>query len=94
MGIKGWKSMREQNCNYLSYLLRIWQDSNDGEWHATLQDIFGDECCHFANLSELYRNLDVMTSKKRIHLQEALYEPFDNQYLEIQKRNEYAKKNT
>lgn len=86
--------MREQNCNYLSYLLRIWQDSNDGEWHATLQDIFGDESFHFASLSELYRNIDVMTRDKRIHLQEELFEPFNNQFLEIQKRNGYAKKTT
>lgn len=84
--------MREQNCNYLSYLLRIWQDSNDGEWHATLQDVFGDDCYHFASLTELYRNLDALTSARKIHFQDdGQLRP--NQFLELTKRNEYAKKN-
>lgn len=54
--------MRDSYCNYLSYLLRIWQDSTNGEWHATLQDVFQDKSFHFATLKELYVNLDAMTN--------------------------------
>lgn len=85
--------MRDQNCNYLSYLLRIWQDSNKGEWHATLLDVFGDDCYHFANLSELYRSLETMTSTREVHFQDEMQESFGTQLSELQKRNDYAKKN-
>ncbi len=85
--------MREQNCNYLSYLLRIWQDSSDGEWHATLQDVFGDDCYHFASLTELYRNLEALTSARRVHFQEETSESFGAQLSELRKRTVYAKKN-
>ncbi len=85
--------MREQKCNYLSYLLRIWQDSSDGEWHATLQDVFGDDCYHFASLPELYRNFEVLTSSRKAHFQDELNGSFETQLSELQKRNEYAKKN-
>ena len=59
---KDGKPMPETNRNYLSYLLRIWNDSADGEWHATLQDVFSDDCYHFATLLELYVNLQELTS--------------------------------
>ena len=85
--------MRDKNCNYISYLLRIWQDSSDGEWHATLQDVFGDDCYHFANLNELYKNIEALTSARRVHLQEEMSESFGIQLSELGKRNEYAKKN-
>jgi hypothetical protein len=57
--------MLETNRNYLSYLLRIWKDSADGEWHATLQDVFSGDCYHFATLFELYVNLQELTSGTR-----------------------------
>jgi hypothetical protein len=57
--------MPEKNRNYLSYLLRIWKDSADGEWHATLQDVFSGDCYHFATLFELYVNLQELTSGNR-----------------------------
>ena len=43
-------TMREMNCNYLSYLLRVWKDSIDGEWHATIQDVISGESCRFGLL--------------------------------------------
>ncbi|MAT44071.1 MAG: hypothetical protein CL609_17185 [Anaerolineaceae bacterium] len=57
--------MPEKNRNYLSYLLRIWKDSADGEWHATLQDVFSGDSYHFATLFELYVNLQELTSGNR-----------------------------
>lgn len=55
--------MRPQTNNYMSYLLRIWNDSSNGEWHATLQDVFNGDCYHFATLYELYVNLCECTSE-------------------------------
>lgn len=72
--------MRESDCNYLSYLLRIWQDSTNGEWHATLQDVFQDESFHFATLKELYVNLEEMTSETGEISLEHVRKPLDGEY--------------
>ena len=70
--------MRVRNPNHLSYLLRIWKDSEDGDWHATLQDVISGECFHFATLYELYVNLKEFTREDiKIQMQVPL-EPFDN----------------
>ena len=74
------EDMRESDCNYLSYLLRIWQDSTNGEWHATLQDVFQDESFHFATLKELYVNLEEMTSDPGEISVEHAKRPFDGEY--------------
>lgn len=54
--------MPDQTSHHLSYLVRIWKDSGDGEWHATLQDIFEGNRYHFASLHELYVNLLALAS--------------------------------
>jgi len=56
--------MPEQNSYHLSYLVRIWKDSGDGEWHATMQDVFDGDRYHFASLHELYANLLALASEK------------------------------
>ena len=56
--------MRESQSNYLSYLLRIWQDSDNGEWHATLQDVFQEECHHYVSLPALYKKLEEVTRER------------------------------
>lgn len=72
--------MRDSYCNYLSYLLRIWQDSTNGEWHATLQDVFQDKSFHFATLQELYVNLEEMTSDRGEISLKHTQEPFDGEF--------------
>jgi hypothetical protein len=67
--------MREMNCNYLSYLLRVWKDSIDGEWHATIQDVISGESYHFATLYELYVNLRELTSERGNNQLEQLVTP-------------------
>lgn len=69
--------MQEQNFHYLSYLLRIWQDNLNGEWHATLQDVFSDESYSFATLQGLYANLEELTSEKAYQYQ---INPFDQNF--------------
>lgn len=54
--------MHSQNQNYSSYLLRIWRDTSEREWRATLQDVFSGDSYHFATLFELYANLQEITS--------------------------------
>ena len=56
--------MYEQKSNYFSYLLRVWKDSVDGEWHASLQDVISGECHHYPTLYELYVNLWELTSQE------------------------------
>lgn len=46
--------MRAHNAVYRSYLLRMWRESKDGEWHASLQDVATSECKNFANLNALF----------------------------------------
>lgn len=72
--------MRDSYCNYLSYLLRIWQDSTNGEWHATLQDVFQDKSFHFATLKELYVNLDAMTNDQGDVSLEQTRESFNGEF--------------
>jgi hypothetical protein len=52
--------MLDQSTTYHSFILRIWQQ--DGEWHATLQDVKSGECEHFATLLKLYVKLCEITS--------------------------------
>jgi hypothetical protein len=73
-------AMRDSYCNYLSYLLRIWQDSTNGEWHATLQDVFQDKSFHFATLKELYVNLDAMTNDQGDVSLEQTRESFNGEF--------------
>ena len=46
--------MKAQNPVYQSYLLRMWRESKDGEWHASLQDVATSECKNFPNLAALF----------------------------------------
>ena len=46
--------MRADNPVYQSYLLRMWRESVDGEWHASLQDVATSECENFSNLAALF----------------------------------------
>ena len=68
--------MYEQKSNYFSYLLRVWKDSVDGEWHASLQDVISGECHHYPTLYELYVNLWELTSENVNHPDRNLFETF------------------
>lgn len=46
--------MSTHNPVYQSYLLRMWRESSDGEWHASLQDVATSECKNFPNLVSLF----------------------------------------
>jgi hypothetical protein len=46
--------MRARNPVYQSYLLRMWRESKDGEWHASLQDVATSECRNFRDLASLF----------------------------------------
>ena len=46
--------MRAENPVYQSYLLRMWRENKDGEWHASLQDVATSECENFSNLTALF----------------------------------------
>jgi rubrerythrin len=49
--------MSEDTYNQYSYLLRIWKDSSDGEWRASLKDLITMENHHFANLEAVFAHL-------------------------------------
>jgi hypothetical protein len=46
--------MKPYHGHYLSYLLRIWKDSSDGEWRASLQEVTSGDYQTFANIASLY----------------------------------------
>ena len=74
-------SMHDQNKNYFSYLLRVWKDSTDGEWHATLQDVVSGECHHYPTLYELYVNLWDLTNENVNHPERDPFLPFKAQVI-------------
>lgn len=43
---------------YQSYLLRIWRESTDGEWRASLQNVVTGECHNFPNLQAMFDYLE------------------------------------
>lgn len=73
--------MYEQKSNYFSYLLRVWKDSVDGEWHASLQDVISGECHHYPTLYELYVNLWELTSENVNPPDRNLFETFMKQHV-------------
>jgi hypothetical protein len=52
--------------HYLSFLLRIWKDSMNGEWRATLQNVVTGECRHYATLPDLFSFLENQTIQPMI----------------------------
>jgi hypothetical protein len=42
---------------YRSYILRLWQEQEGGEWRSSVQDTLTKDCQAFANLSELFAYL-------------------------------------
>lgn len=77
----GSKSMKmcEQKSTYQSYLIRIWRDSDEGDWHVTLQNVISGACYHFASLYELYINLGELTRGKANDLSPSTNEPIRSQ---------------
>ncbi len=57
-----------------SYLLRLWKDSADGYWRASLKDLMSLEVTHFPNLEGVYEYICNQT-----------HEPVWNDYMPINK---------
>lgn len=47
---------------YDSFLLRLWKDGPEPDWHASLQNIATGECHNFADLNGLYSFLEQATT--------------------------------
>ena len=56
--------MSKEQRRYISYLLRLWQVSSDGElvWRASLESPHTGERRGFANLADLFTFLEEETS--------------------------------
>lgn len=50
---------------YQSYLLRLWRESINGEWRASLQNVSTGQCRYFASLSQLCNFLEETTRSPR-----------------------------
>ena len=48
--------MSEESATYLSYLLRIWREEQNGEhiWRASLESAQTQECLSFGQIEELF----------------------------------------
>ena len=59
--------MREEHHHYTSYILRLWQVSNDEQpvWHASLEDPLSGQRMAFATLDDLCAFLREETAVKR-----------------------------
>ena len=51
--------MKATSGLYKSYLLRMWRESLEGEWRASLQDVVTCESHHFPNITALVEYLAV-----------------------------------
>ena len=47
--------------NYTAYLVRLWQDSQQGPWRASAQSVHTGERVLFASLAELFAFLEGQT---------------------------------
>lgn len=50
--------MRSNILLYQSYLLRLWRESIDGEWRASLQNIATGKCVNFSSMAQLCAYLE------------------------------------
>jgi hypothetical protein len=50
--------MRSNILMYQSYLLRLWRESNDGDWRASLQNIATGKCVNFSSMAALCAHLE------------------------------------
>jgi hypothetical protein len=59
--------MREKDHHYTSYILRLWQVSNDEQpvWHASLEDPLSGQRTAFATLDDLCAFLKDETTVSR-----------------------------
>jgi len=57
--------MPDHTTSYQSYLLRMWKESEDGEWRAVLLSIPTQERRHFPNLQALF---EFLTAQKEIQV--------------------------
>ena len=46
--------MLGNNQIYQSYILRLWRESEDEEWRASLQNVTSGDVKNFASLSDLF----------------------------------------
>ncbi len=46
-----------QDQLYKSYLMRIWCDSQSGDWRATLQNVLTQEVIHFSTVELMFNYL-------------------------------------
>jgi hypothetical protein len=53
--------MRTNLWQYQSYLLRLWRESTNGEWRASLQNVSTGQCRYFASLPQLCSFLEETT---------------------------------
>lgn len=50
---------------YRSYILRLWQEQEGGEWRSSIQDTLTKDCQAFGNLSELFAFLIQETERRK-----------------------------
>lgn len=64
--------MKETTGLYKSYLLRIWRDSLEGEWRASLQDVVTCESRNFPSVASLleYITLETRTRTTTLRIQQ------------------------
>jgi hypothetical protein len=65
------------NRQYLSYLLRLWQETGDGSpiWRASLESPHSGERLGFADLASLVAFLEVQTGARAEHTPEGQESP-------------------
>lgn len=64
---------------YQSFLLRMWRESPEGEWRATLQEVKTGNCHHFANLEDLMKFLTLRTGQPNLALLATEDEPLTHE---------------
>jgi hypothetical protein len=58
--------MLGNNRFYQSYILRLWRESADGEWRASLQNVTSGDVKNFPSLSDLFMFICTKTEQPPI----------------------------
>ena len=60
--------MLGNNRLYQSYILRLWRESVDGEWRASLQNVTSGDVKNFGSLSDLFTFICQRTDQPPIQI--------------------------
>ena len=60
--------MKKTGTAYQSYLLRLWCETDNGEWRGSLENVVTHECHNFSSVDALFEFLNEHTGQQIFNL--------------------------